>query len=85
MRRKIQKVLDQEINPGVASHGGRIELVDYMNKHVYIQMLGGCQGCASSTATLKQGVERILLGHFGEDIAGIVDVTDHEAGENPYY
>ena len=85
MRRQIQKVIDQEINPFVAGHGGRIELVDYINKNVYIQMLGGCQGCAASTATLKQGVERILRENFGEDIVDIFDVTDHEQGDNPYY
>ena len=85
MRRQIQKLIDDEINPFVASHGGEIQLVDYLDKNVYIEMLGGCQGCAASTATLKQGVERILRENFGDDINEIIDVTDHSAGDNPYY
>ncbi len=85
MRRQIQKVINDEINPFVANHGGEIQLVDYLDKNVYIQMMGGCQGCAASTATLKQGVERILRESFGNDINDIIDVTDHAAGDDPYY
>ncbi|WP_158542472.1 NifU family protein [Lujinxingia litoralis] len=85
MRRQIQKLIDDEINPFVAGHGGKIELVDYLDRNVYIQMMGGCQGCAASSATLKQGVERLLREAFAEDIAQIIDVTDHGSGDNPYY
>lgn len=85
MRRQIQKLIDKEINPFVAGHGGRIELVDYVNKNVFIQMMGGCQGCSASSATLKQGVERILRENFADDIVEIIDVTDHAAGDNPFY
>lgn len=85
MRRQIQKVIKEEINPFVANHGGEIALVDYLDKNVYIQMSGGCQGCAASTATLKQGIERILRENFPEDVNEIIDVTDHEAGNDPYY
>ena len=85
MRRQIQKLIDKEINPFVANHGGEIALVDYLDKNVYIQMMGGCQGCAASSATLKQGVERILRENFGNDINEIIDVTDHGGGDNPYY
>jgi Fe/S biogenesis protein NfuA len=84
MRRKIQKVLEEMINPAVASHGGRIELVDVVNDTVYIQMSGGCQGCAASSVTLKQGVERTLLEEV-PDVTTVVDVTDHQSGQNPYY
>ena len=84
MRRKIQRVLDQEINPSVATHGGKIELVDYANQMVFIRMTGGCQGCASSKATLTGGVEQTLIRHFPQIVA-VHDVTDHEAGESPYY
>lgn len=84
MRRKIQKVLNEMINPAVASHGGRIELVDVVNDTVYIQMSGGCQGCAASSVTLKQGVERTLMEEI-PDISAVVDVTDHQSGQNPYY
>jgi Fe-S cluster biogenesis protein NfuA len=85
MRRQIQKLIDDEINPFVASHGGRIELVDYLDKNVYLEMQGGCQGCAASSATLKQGVERLLRDHFGADILEIIDVTDHSQGDNAFY
>lgn len=85
MRRQIQELIDEEINPFVANHGGEIQLVDYLDKNVYIEMLGGCQGCAASTATLKQGVERILRESFGDDINEIIDVTDHSAGDDPFY
>ena len=85
MRRQIQKCIDAEINPMIESHGGEINLVDYVNKNVYIEMSGGCQGCAASTATLRDGVERVLRETFGEDISEIIDVTDHSAGSNPFY
>lgn len=85
MRRQIQEVIEDEVNPFVANHGGQIKLVDFFNKNVYIEMSGGCKGCAASTATLKQGIERILREHFGEEINEIIDTTDHDEGENPYY
>lgn len=85
MRRQIQKIIENQINPMVASHGGRIDLVDYVDKNVFIEMSGGCQGCSASSATLRQGVERILREAFGDDIVHIYDVTDHGSGSNPYY
>ena len=85
MRRQIQKVIDDEVNPFVANHGGHIELVDFLDKNVYVEMSGGCQGCAASSATLKQGIEQILRENFGNDIDEIIDVTDHSEGNNPYY
>ena len=85
MRRKIQKLLESEINPMVASHGGRIDLVDYVDRNVFLELSGGCQGCSASQQTLKEGVERVLRDHFGEDINEIIDVTDHASGADPYY
>jgi len=84
MRRKIQKLIDEEINPAVASHGGHIELVDFVDDKIFLKMSGGCQGCASSTATLRQGIERLIRDEL-PDIKEIIDVTEHEQGENPYY
>jgi Fe/S biogenesis protein NfuA len=84
MRHKIQRMLDQEINPSVASHGGKIEVVDYMNDTVFVKMTGGCQGCSSSKATLQGGVEAAIFRNFPK-IKEVMDVTDHDAGENPYY
>ena len=82
--RRIMEVLDSQVNPAVASHGGHIGLIEYREGVVYLEMSGGCQGCASSAATLRQGVERILRGTIPE-IVGIEDVTNHSAGANPYY
>ena len=84
MRRRIQKTIEDMINPAVASHGGRVDLVDFVNQDVYIRLSGGCQGCASSSATLRNGIERLLREEY-PDIRNIVDVTDHASGENPYY
>ncbi len=82
--RRIQEVLDEEINPAVAGHGGYISLIDVQGDTVFVEMGGGCQGCAMSRMTLKQGVERVLKTHFPE-IDEILDVTDHAGGRNPYY
>jgi Fe-S cluster biogenesis protein NfuA len=84
MRHKLQRLLDETVNPSVASHGGKIEVVDYVNHVVHVKMTGGCQGCASSAATLKQGVEQAIFNAFPK-VKGVMDVTDHEAGENPFY
>ena len=80
----IQELLDTQINPAVASHGGHIELVDVHDNIVYIRFGGGCQGCGMVSVTLNQGVEQAIHEAFPE-IREIVDVTDHAAGSNPYY
>ena len=85
MRRKIQKLLDEHINPYVASHGGNIKLVDVIDGRVTVSMTGGCQGCSQSSVTLRQGVESLLKEHFGAMISEVVDITDHNLGDNPYY
>lgn len=84
MRRRIQKLLDEKINPSVAAHGGRIDLVDYSNNIAYITMSGGCQGCSSAAATLRGGVEKEIFSNFPR-VKQIVDVTDHASGDSPYY
>lgn len=81
---RVQTVIDHEINPAVASHGGEITLVEVRDDVAYIEMSGGCQGCGMARVTLKQGVER-MLGEAVPEIREIVDVTDHSAGTNPYY
>lgn len=81
---KVQDVLDNQVNPAVASHGGFIRLVDVDGTEIYMEMGGGCQGCALSRMTLRQGVERMLRQHVPE-ISAVHDVTDHEAGEDPFY
>ena len=82
--RQIEEILDSEVNPAVASHGGHIELIDVQGNTVFVRMGGGCQGCGMATVTLKQGVERILREHL-PDIEEVLDVTEHAEGRNPYY
>jgi Fe/S biogenesis protein NfuA len=82
--RKILEVLELEVNPAVAMHGGHIELLEYRDGVAYVEMSGGCQGCGMASVTLKQGVERLLRQHVPE-IEEILDVTDHAGGRNPYY
>jgi len=84
MRRKIQKVIEDNITPAVSAHGGGIELIDVINSVVYVRMGGGCQGCGMASVTLRQGVERMIIEEF-PNIEKIVDQTDHSSGDNPYY
>lgn len=81
---KVQQMLDQQINPSIASHGGNATLVSEEEGVVYLRLGGGCQGCGMASVTLKQGIERILMEAIPE-ITEVVDVTDHRGGENPYY
>jgi Fe/S biogenesis protein NfuA len=82
--RAVQEVLDRQINPGVGSHGGMVTLVDVKDGTAYMRFGGGCQGCAAVDVTLKQGVETAIRSSV-PSILAIVDVTDHDAGANPYY
>lgn len=84
LRTRVEKVVEERINPGLDSHGGYLELLDVRGTKLYVHMGGGCQGCAMSAATLKQGVESILRSEIPE-ITEILDTTDHAAGENPYF
>tara|TARA_R110002020_G_scaffold50716_6_gene143138 strand:+ start:19601 stop:19867 length:267 start_codon:yes stop_codon:yes gene_type:complete len=85
-RDDIQRVIEEDINPGLAAHGGYITIhgFDEENKLLKLTMGGGCQGCASSRVSMAFAVERHLMEVF-PDIVEIEDVTDHLAGENPYY
>ncbi len=84
IREKVQKVLDFEVNPAVASHGGFIEIIEATKDSVVLKMGGGCHGCASSTATLKEGVTKAIKEKVPE-VLHVLDATDHSTGENPYY
>lgn len=84
LRERVQTVIDREVNPAVASHGGFIDLLDVRGNSVFIRMGGGCQGCGAANVTLKQGVEQIVRQHVPE-VGEIFDTTDHAAGRNPYY
>lgn len=84
MIRKVEKLLDEQIRPALAAHGGNVEIVDIDNNILYLRLQGGCQGCASSKATLKDGIEQIVKRNFPM-IEEVVDLTDHASGENPYF
>ena len=84
MIRKIEKTLDDQIRPALASHGGNIEVVDFDNNKLFVKLTGGCQGCSSSRATLKDGIERMLKTKYPDFIDEVVDLTDHAPGENPF-
>jgi len=81
---RINQLLDQQINPALASHGGFASLVEVRGDTAVVTMGGGCQGCAVSAVTLREGIRKAILDNVPE-IAEVVDSTDHEAGENPFY
>ena len=83
---EIQKTIDEDINPALQMHGGYITIheFDEKTKLLKLKMGGGCQGCSSATATLQMQVEHLLMELF-PDLSAIEDVTNHLAGENPYY
>ncbi|MEP7186870.1 MAG: NfuA family Fe-S biogenesis protein [Rhodanobacter sp.] len=82
---RVQYVLDAEVNPKLASHGGKVSLLEIdADGAVLLQFGGGCHGCGMVDVTLKQGVEKTLLERVPE-ITAVRDATDHAEGEKPYY
>lgn len=81
---RVSEVLETEINPQVASHGGVVKLIDVKDNVVYIQMGGGCQGCGQADVTLKYGIETAIRASV-DGVGAVLDVTDHASGRNPYY
>jgi Fe-S cluster biogenesis protein NfuA len=84
IKEQIEELFEKEINPAIASHGGRVELAEVEGTKVYVRLGGGCQGCASANVTLKQGIEKAIRSIIPE-ITEVLDATDHAAGTNPYY
>ncbi len=80
---RVADLFEAEINPAVARHGGTVELIDVQDATVLLRMGGGCQGCGMADVTLRQGIEALLKQRLPE-IRGLIDVTDHSAGANPY-
>lgn len=80
----VRRVVDEEINPAVAAHGGFVRLVEVTDDTVFIRFEGGCQGCAMAHVTLCQGVE-VMLKEQVRGVVAVVDLTDHEGGSNPYF
>jgi Fe/S biogenesis protein NfuA len=81
---RVIQLLAQQVNPSIAAHGGRAELVAVERGTAYLRLGGGCQGCAMATVTLSQGIEAAIIRAVPE-ITSVVDVTDHQSGTNPYF
>src|SRR5213593_2331276 len=81
---QVAKVFDEQVNPMVARHGGHVELIDVQDAVVMLRMGGGCQGCGMADVTLRQGIEG-MLAQLVPAVRGIVDITDHTSGANPYF
>ena len=80
----VQDLLDQEINPSLASHGGEVKLIAIQEQKAVLEFSGGCQGCSMASQTIKQGIE-VALKKKVPGVVGVIDVTDHTQGINPYY
>jgi Fe-S cluster biogenesis protein NfuA len=80
----IFELLDREVNRSIANHGGKISIMQIRQRKLFIKMSGGCQGCASSQVTLRQGFE-VMLKRVAPEIEEIVDTTNHAAGKKPFY
>lgn len=81
---EVQGLLDRQANPAIAAHGGSVRVDRVETGRVHLRFAGGCQGCAASSQTLRDGIETMLRAALPE-ITEIIDVTDHDAGVNPYY
>jgi Fe/S biogenesis protein NfuA len=84
LARRVTAVLDRDINPSIASHGGHAELAAVEGATAYLRLGGGCQGCGMATVTLSQGIE-VAITQAVSEIDRVVDVTDHASGTNPYF
>lgn len=83
---RLDYVIQTQINPQLANHGGRVTLIEITeDKIAILQFGGGCNGCSMVDVTLKEGIEKQLLSLFPDELAGVKDVTEHQAGEHSYY
>jgi Fe-S cluster biogenesis protein NfuA len=79
-----QRILDADINPAIAAHRGRVTVAGVTGGWIRIRLEGGCQGCSLAEVTLRQGIEPLLHARLPQ-LTGLVDVTDHEAGTEPFF
>ncbi len=84
LARRVVAVLERDVNPSIAAHGGHAELVAVEGATAYLRLGGGCVGCGMATVTLSQGIE-VAITEAVPEIDAIVDVTDHASGRNPYF
>ncbi|NVK24912.1 MAG: Fe-S biogenesis protein NfuA [Gammaproteobacteria bacterium] len=86
LRDRVQYFIESEVNPGLASHGGNVQIVEITNDGIVVlQFGGGCNGCSMVDVTLKEGIEKQMLEQFDGEIKGVKDVTEHQSGEHSYY
>lgn len=86
LKARVQYFIESEVNPGLASHGGHVNLVELTEDGtVVLQFGGGCNGCSMVDVTLKEGIEKQMLQQFDGEVTGVKDVTEHQAGEHSYY
>ena len=86
LRERVQYFIESEVNPGLASHGGNVQIVEITEAGlVILQFGGGCNGCSMVDVTLKEGIEKQMLVEFEGEITGVKDSTEHESGEHSYY
>lgn len=81
---RVIRVLEAQINPSIAAHGGRADLVAVEDGSAYLRLSGGCQGCGMASVTLSQGIE-VALRDSVPEVTKVIDVTDHASGTNPYF
>jgi len=84
LEEQIQLMLDEQVNPMLASQGGNVMLEGIKDSTAYVRLGGGCQGCSMIDTSVKQGVE-VMLKEAIPDLAGVYDVTDHSEGESPFF
>jgi Fe/S biogenesis protein NfuA len=84
LARRVMIVLDRDVNPNIAAHGGHAELAGIEGQTAYLRLGGGCQGCGMAAVTLSQGIQ-IAITQAVPEIIHVVDVTDHASGTNPYF
>ncbi len=84
LAQQVLSVIEQSVNPSIAGHGGFAQLVAAEGDTVWVRLGGGCQGCAASKMTLRQGIE-VAIKEAVPAIINVIDVTDHQSGDNPYY
>jgi Fe-S cluster biogenesis protein NfuA len=82
--RAAQRILDADINPAIAAHRGRVTVTDVTDGWIRVRLEGGCQGCSLAEVTLRQGIEPLLRARL-PSMTGLIDVTDHEAGTEPFF
>ena len=82
--KKIQELIELQIQPSLGAHGGSVRLVDFQDGKLFVAFSGGCQGCSQASVTVREGIEKIITSKFAE-VTSIVDITNHSMGDNPYF